>query len=153
MKKNVGVHFMIMGLIITSSNIIQSAEESDRENISQFGAMTRAVPALADEIVHTIALDWLRTNPKVTHKDFIAYYSSPFGGNTFSRDILERAYKSLQSLRKEEIDKATAIFLQEIKNAGTTDQYIMTHGTKHLPQLKLALGKYFGLLGQFGARK
>jgi len=150
---NVIICVMLMGGIIIASNLLEAAEKSEREDISEFGHMTRQVPNLADEIVHTIALELFETNPKISRKELIAYYRSPSEGYTYSLDILERAYKVLQDLKKHAIQKARDNFLQELKNAGTTEQVVIKHGTQGIPELETALDNYFRTLRHFGAKK
>ncbi len=149
---NVIIYVIIMSGIIIASSFIEAAEEREHEELSQFGTTTRAVPALADEIIQTMALELLQTRPKITRTELFAHYRSPTGGSTYSLDILNRVYETLQQCKKQAIEQARLNFLQEVNKAGTTELEVIKHGTMGIPKLEEALERYFRMLGQLGVK-
>jgi len=69
--------------------------------LSQFGQMTFAVPALTEEIARTIATEWLNRNPAARYADLVNYYRTTSGGYTFAPPMLHEIYRLLQDLRRQ----------------------------------------------------
>lgn len=85
----------------STSTAQPSSTTPEALELSQFGIMTRTVPALKEAIAHAIAEDWLDRAPGAEVTALIAYYTTPVGNNTFGLNILHEAHKELQQLRSQ----------------------------------------------------
>jgi hypothetical protein len=148
MKKNIVVHLMIMGLIITSSNIVQSAEESRHDKSSQCDKKNATELIAADTIAETIARIWFVGDPTVSRNDFIEYYrNSPTIEYTF--DILNSAYEILQKLKQQALDQARTAFKQQINNAQNNKKDVVRFAPHPESPLGKAIIRYLDALAKF----